>query len=65
MYDSSAKLWFNVIPDKRQVFLLEAGRPGRVAGNENRDVVDEADARFQGAVDVTPRGIFGTYRQVV
>ena len=53
--DGRAHLRLDVVADERQIFFLETLRPDRIAGDENRDVVDQREPGFERAADVKAR----------
>jgi hypothetical protein len=63
--DGGAQLRLDVVADDRDAGLLEALRPALVAGDEDRDVVDEGDARFERAFGVEFGRLLAADRQVV
>ena len=64
VHDRRADLALDVVADDRQTGLLEALGPIGLAGDEDRDVVDEGDAGGQRLLDVPLRGLLGTDREV-
>ena len=65
MGDGRSKLSFNVVTDDRQAALFEFSRPDRVAGDENRNVVDKSHTRIKCALRIKPGGRFGPDRKIV
>ena len=63
--DGGPELALDVVADDGKALLFEALCPLGVAGDEDGDVVDEADACLEGAARVKPRRFFGPCRQVV
>ncbi len=62
--DRRADLALDVVADDRQALLGEAALPVRLAADEDRDRVDEADAGLERLLDVPLRRLLGTDRQV-
>src|SRR6185295_13237938 len=62
--DRRADLRLDVVADDRQTRLLEALVPVVLAGDEDRQAVDEADARLQRLLDVPLGRLLGADRQV-
>ena len=64
MADRCADLALDVVANDRQADLGEAPLPVRLAADEHRDRIDEADAGAQGLLDVPLGGLFAADRQV-
>ena len=62
--DRRADLALDVVADDRQAGLLERLVPVILAGDEDRQAVDEADAGFERLLDVPLGRLLGADRQV-
>ena len=65
MQNGRAQLRLNVVADERQIFFLKPLRPDRVAGDENRDVVDKSEPRFKRAAGIETGRFLRADRQIV
>ena len=52
-------------PTSGRFFIFETLRPNRIAGDENRDVVDQREAGLKRAADVEARRFFASDRQII
>ena len=50
-----AHLGFDVVADKREILVGESFGPGRITGDENRDVIDEAETSLERAAGIKAR----------
>src|SRR5438477_4733636 len=60
-----AQLRFDVVSDHGQIFVGESLCPDRIAGDEDGNIVDEGDSRFEGASGIETRGLLRSDRQII
>src|SRR5579864_1230724 len=65
MQHRGTELRFYIVPDDREIFVGKTFGPGRITGDENRDVVDETDPGFERAARVKFRSFLGTDREII
>src|SRR4051794_20272064 len=65
MHDRRAYLRLNVVSDNRQIFVGESFRPGGIARDKDRDVIDKTESSFQGATGVKSGGLLGTDGKII
>ena len=65
MQNRCAQLRFDVVANHRQIFIGEAFGPDRIAGDEDRDVVDETKSGLERATGVEAGRLFGADRKII
>src|SRR3954454_4919134 len=65
MDDRSAELSLDIVTDNGDSALAEPLRPGRIAGDEYRDAIDERDAGFERAFGVELGSLLAAAREIV
>src|SRR6266576_3649223 len=65
MQDGCAELRFDIVANDWKIFVRETFRPDRVAGDEDRDVIDEPEAGFERAGRIETRRFLRPDRQIV
>ena len=63
MHNRSAHLRFDVIPYDRQILICKSLCPLWIAGDEDGDVIDEAEPGLQRATGIETGRLFGAHRQ--
>src|SRR5438270_11859279 len=65
MHDRSAHLRFDVVSDDGQILIRKSLCPPGIAGDENRDVIDEPQPGFQRTTGVEAGRLFRTDWQII
>ena len=65
MQNGSTDLGFDIIANERQIFISKTLCPRWIAGDKNRDIVDEAEPGLQCAAGVKASRFFGAHWQIV
>src|SRR5262249_18625944 len=57
VHDGGAHLSFNIVPNKRQIFIGEPFSPSRIARDKDWDVIDKAESGFERAASIKSGGL--------
>ncbi len=65
VHNGRSQLRFYIITDDRDLLLGKTGRPGRITGDKNRDIVNKGNSSFKGTLGIKPGRFLRTCRQEV